>query len=245
MTQTTFKVDKRAAEKPKHLRQQGVIPGNIFGKAGSIAVQMPALAFRDLYQEVGETGLVYLEVAGSQKQHPVLVDEVQVDPVDSSVVHVAFKQVDLTDKIKAEVPVEVIGKFEVPEAVMVVVKDKIEVEALPTDLPEKFEIDVSTLTAVGQMIAYKDLHFDRSKVTLILGEEGEEEPVVLVQEQREEEPEEVPVVEAVEGEEGAVAAGEQPESEAGKPGEEVAVEGGAEQTGKKPAEKPTEKPDKK
>src|SRR3990172_3239160 len=156
MTQTTFAVEKRAAEKPKHLRKQGIVPGNIFGKDGSIAVQMPALGFRNLYREVGETGLVYLEVTGSKKQHPVLVDEVQVDPVDSSFVHVAFKQVDLADKIKAEVPVEVIGKFEVPEATMVVVKDKIEVEALPTDLPEKFEIDVSILKTVGQTIAYKD-----------------------------------------------------------------------------------------
>ena len=241
MTQTTFKVEKRAAEKPKHLRRQGLVPGNIFGKDGSIAVQTPAREFDDLYQEVGETGLIYLAVAGSQKQHPVLVDEVQTDPVDGHYVHVAFKQVALTDKITAEVPVEVMGKFEVPEAVMVVVKDEIEVEALPTDLPEKFEVDVSTLTAIGQMITYKDLHYDRSKVALILGEEGEEEPVVLVQEQREEEPEELPPAPPAEGEEGVAPEGEQPAEGEGKSEEKQSAEGKAPESAKAAAEKPAEK----
>lgn len=231
MIKNTFQVDQRAQIKPKHLRAKGILPGNVFGKSGSVAVQMNTHAFRKLHQQAGETGLIYLEVAGSTKQHPVLIDEIQVDPVDAELIHVAFKEVDLTDKIEAKVPVEVIGKFEIPEATIVVVKDEIEVEALPTDLPEKFVVDITVLTAVGQMIAYKDLKFDRSKVTLVMGKEGENEPIVLVQQQRAEEVEEVPVVEPVEGAEGSVEGaveGETPatEGEAGKeskPGDEKTV----------------------
>lgn len=222
MTQTIFQAEKRAEKKPKQLRREGLLPANVFGGDGSLALQVNAKGFDRLYEEAGETGLIYLEVAGDKKQRPVLIDEVQMDPVDGSLIHVAFKQVDLTDTIEADVPVETIGKFEVPEAVLVVVKDEITVEALPADFPEKFEVDVSVLTAVGQMIAYKDLQYDRSKVKLVLGEEGEEEPVVLVQEQQKEVVEEAPV--AVEGEEGAAPA----------EGGEAKAEGDA------PAEKPAE-----
>lgn len=212
MTQTTFQVQKRTEEKPKQLRRKGMIPGNIFGGKNSIAVQMGDQDFRRLYEEVGETGLVYIQVGDTKEQHPVLVEEVQSNPVDGSLFHVSFKKVDLTEKVEAMVPVETIGEFDVPQGVLMVVKDEIEVEALPADLPEKFEIDVSVLKEVGQMVAYKDLNYDRSKVTLVLGEEGEEEPVVLVDRQREEEPEEQPVVEGAEGE-ATPAEGETPAAE--------------------------------
>lgn len=214
MTQTIFQAEKRSDKKTKQLRREGILPANVFGAAGSLALQVNSKGFADLYEEAGETGLIYLNIAGDNKQRPVLIDEVQMDPVDGSLIHASFKQVDLTDTIEAEVPVETIGKFEVPEGVLMVVKDEITVEALPTDLPEKFEIDVSVLTEIGQVIAYKDLKYDRSKVKLILGEEGEDEPVVLVQEQQQEEPAEEAA--PAEGEEGAAApaeGGEKPEGD--------------------------------
>jgi large subunit ribosomal protein L25 len=218
MTQHTFAVDQRAEKKAKYLRREGLVPGNVFGKDGSVAFQMNAQAFRKLHQEVGETGLIYLEVAGSKKQRPVLIEEIQVNPVTGDLVHVSFKQVDLTNKIKANVPVETVGKFELAEATLVVVKDEIEVEALPTDLPEKFEIDVSVLNTIGQMVTYKDLHYDRSKVELVLGAEGEEEPVVVVQQQRAEEVEEAPAPAEGEGAEGAEGAAPATEGEAAAEG---------------------------
>jgi len=199
MTKITFPVQKRATQKPKELRREGIIPANIFGDGDSIAIQADTLGFSKLYEQVGETGLVYLEIEGDADQHPVLVEEVQTDPVSGELLHVSLKQVNLKEKIEAEVPVETIGEFDVPQGVLVVVKDQIEVEALPADLPEKFEIDISALTEIGQMVTYADLKYDKNKVRLILGEEGEEEPVVLVQEQRAEEPEEEP--EVIEGEE--------------------------------------------
>lgn len=231
MTQITFNVQPRAEQKPQQLRRQGIIPANIFGGGDSIAIQVEGLQFQKLYQEVGETGLIYIVVEGAKEQHPVLVEEVQTDPVTDSLVHVSFKKVDLTEKIQAQIPVETVGEFDVPEAVLVVVKDEIEVEALPADLPESFVVDVSTLTEVGQTITLESLSFDREKVELILGEEGEEEPIVIVQQQQEEEPEEEP---EVEGEEGEVA-----EGEAGEEGEAEAKEDQVEDKDK-PAEKKEE-----
>ncbi|HEX9817904.1 MAG TPA: 50S ribosomal protein L25 [Patescibacteria group bacterium] len=225
MTQTTFQAQKRTAKKPHQLRREGVVPANIFGGGQSQAIQIQATNFAKLYEQVGETGLVYLEIVGDKNQHPVLVEEVQTDPVSGELLHVSLKQVNLTEKIEAQVPVETIGEFDVTGGVLMVVKDEIQVEALPADLPEKFEIDISLLTEVGQMITYANLQYDKNKVSLILGEEGEEEPIILVQEQREEEPEEEP--EVIEGEEGEVSEGESAGEKSEKPADKT----------EKPAEK--------
>lgn len=200
MTQSNFSVKARDIKvKGKKIRRDGLIPANIYGAGKpSTAIQIPPKDFKKLYQEVGETGLVYLQVGDKKTKIPVLIDDVQENAFGSEILHVAFKQVDLKDKITTEIPVVLVGEFEMKEAVLVTVRDTIEVEALPTDFPEHFEINIGELTEIGQTITLADLKFDRSKVELVIGEEGEEAPVVLVQELREEVEEEP---EPVDGEE--------------------------------------------
>ena len=188
----------------RQLRALNFVPGNVFVAGGeSVALKFPEKDFIQLYEEAGDTGLIYLQIDDDQKKRPTLIDEVQVDPVSGAVLHVSFKEVDLKEKIEAEVPVEVVGEFGVKEAVLVTVRNSIVVEALPTDLPEKFEVNIESLTEIGQMITLKDLEFDREKVALVdvETEEDWDKPVVLVQEQEEEIIEEVPE-EEVEGEGG-------------------------------------------
>lgn len=220
---TTFSAQKRdiLGKKVAQLRREGSIPANIYGVGkDSVAITVSTKAFEKLYENVGETGLVYLQVEGTAKDVPVLVDEVQYHPVTGELTHASFKQVDLSEKITAEVPVETIGENNVPSAVVVVVKDVIEVEALPTDLPENFTIDISTLTEIGQSISYKDLSYDKSKVTLMVAEEELENPLVLLEEVKEEvEPEPVAEEAAAEG-----AAGETPAAEGEKAPEAPAEE---------------------
>jgi len=229
MSKTTFKVSaKDKKESNKQLRKDGILPANVYGageKSRMIKVQLKN--FIKLHEEVGETGLVYLKIDDEKKEHPVLVDEVQLDGITDNPIHVTFKQVDLKEKITAEIPIELVGEFDLKEAVLVTVRDTIEVEALPTDLPEKFEIKIEELTEIGQAIHLKDLKYDHSKVELVVGEEGLDAPVVLVQEVKEEVEEEVVVVveEPVEGEEGAEEAGEETPAEGeAKKGETPAVE---------------------
>ena len=213
MTQTNFSVQAREQKKPKQLRKTGLIPANVYGGGESTGVQMDYFEFAKLYEEAGESSLVYLSVGDEKKTRPVLIDEVQVDPLNGKFIHVAFKQVSLKEKITAEIPVEIEGEFNVVGGVLVVVKDNVEVEALPTDLPETFIFSAEDLTEIGQTITYKDLKIDRDKVSLILGEEGEDEPLIIVQEQKEEVVEEV--VEEAE---------EATETEEGKEGEKPAEE---------------------
>jgi large subunit ribosomal protein L25 len=216
MTKTTFTAETRTllGKKSKNLRQDGNIPANIMGRnVDSQAITIHRNQFIKLYQEVGDTGLVYLTVDGEKTERPLLVSQVDLNPVSGDVEHVVFKQVDLKEKITAEIPVEIVGEFDVAGAVLLTVHDAIEVEALPTDLPESFEVNVESLTEIGQAITFKDLKYDASKVELKVSEEELESPIVVVQELKEEEPEE----EATETEAGAETPEAAPAAEEAKP----------------------------
>lgn len=182
-------------KKTKQLRKQSSIPANINGNVEkAVPVSVNAMEFARVYDKIGDTGLVYLKVEGESKERPVLVSEVQHDPLTNEVVHVMFRQVNLSEKVTAEVPVEVVGELTLKSALVVTVHDAIKVEALPADLPEKFEIDVAQFTEVGQSVTFNQLSYDRSKVHLHVEEDQLDTPVVLVQAVKEE-VEEAPVVE--------------------------------------------------
>jgi large subunit ribosomal protein L25 len=218
----TFSVQERTTlgKKVAQLRKQGLGVGSIStpnGKAKS--VQFEQKKFSKMLENAGESSLLYLSVGEEKKQRPVLVDEIQENPVTGEMIHVTFRQVSLKDKVVAEVPVEFVGETNVPDTTLVIVRDMVEVEALPTDLPEKIEVDVTTLTEAGQTIAVSDLNVDTEKVTIVIGEDQEAEnmPVVMLQEVQEEvadEPEE-----ATEGEESAESEASSEETNTSEPAE--------------------------
>lgn len=191
MKKNTFNILKRTKEqKVNELRANNVIPGNVFGPGmDSIAVQFNRKEFNKLYIEIGESGIAYLKL--EKKEVPAMIEEVQLTPVSGDVLHVSFKAINLSEKIRAEIPVELEGEFELPQAVLVRVRDEIEVEALPTNLPEKFIIDVTKLDTIGQSVTLNDLDFNQEEVDIIVGEEGMDAPVVLVQAVEEEEKEDI------------------------------------------------------
>lgn len=177
----------------KKLRRQGKVVGNVYGLGkASESVYMDKNAIRKLYASHGDTGLIYLQIGDSKKQVPVLISEYEADPFGSEILHVSFRRVDLSDPIKAEVSIYLVGEANIPDSVVSLVKDSVEVEALPADLPDKFEIDISVLSEIGQIISLADVTFDKSKVTLVLDEDEnpEEIPLVIVQEIAGEVPEE-------------------------------------------------------
>jgi large subunit ribosomal protein L25 len=177
------------------LRNQGFSIGSIAtsnGKSNSIQVITKELTH--LLNEAGESSLLYLQIKGEAAERPALIEEIQFHPVSGQILHMMFKQVNLKEKIESEIPVELVGEFKVANGVLLTVKDAVEVAALPTDLPEKFTIDVSTLKAIGDSITLAQLDFDKDKVTLVLeeGQTADQVTVLMVQEVKEE-VEEVPV----------------------------------------------------
>lgn len=207
MTTYELQAEKRTilGKKVKQLRKKGVVPGNVFGKkTPSVAIQVDHKALVATLKKAGETSLVNVKIAGETKARPVLVAGYAQNPVTGELLHVDFHEVDLNQKTTAMVPVKVVGESEVVKSgnVLVMLKNEIEVEALPTDLPDALEIDITSLTEVGATLHAKDLKVDRSKVTLSI---EDEEPIVTVQEPAKEEVVEAPVAE---GSEAAPAEGE-------------------------------------
>ncbi|MDO8503730.1 MAG: 50S ribosomal protein L25 [bacterium] len=168
MAAVTLKAEKReiTGRKVKTLRKSGLLPGNVYGKkVKSLSVQVSLDEFKKVFSEVGETGLVELKVNGDTR--PVLIHNVQLDPVLDFPLHADFLQVDLKEKVTATVPLEFVGESPAQksgEGIVVEQVREIEVEALPGDLPEKITVDISGLAKVDDAIKVADLPIDRSKV---------------------------------------------------------------------------------
>lgn len=170
MPKTILKAEKRTLEgrKVKNLRKEGILPGNVYGKkVKSQAVQVDLKDFQKTFKEIGETGLLTLTIGSEEK--PVLIHNLQFNPVSDAPIHVDFLQVDLKEKVEADIPVEISGESPAEkEGIGTVVQyiNELKVEALPADLPEKFEIDAGTLAEVDQSILTKDIKYDKSKVEI-------------------------------------------------------------------------------
>lgn len=219
---TTYQLQAKARKlfgrKVKSLRRTGIIPGNVFGPdIKSIAVQFDKKPLIETIKNAGVTSLVNLMVEGESKAHPVLIAGYHTDPVSGAILHVDLHEVNLKEKTTASVPVHTEGESPAVADgnVLVVMRQEIDVEALPTDLPDEILVNVSKLVAVGDTVHAKDLKVDRSKVTLQI---EDEEPVVTIQEPAKEEVVEAPA--PAEGEAEAPAAeGEKP-AEGDKPAED-------------------------
>ena len=204
MDKHTIKAEKRKilGQKVKTLRKEGILPANIYGKkVKSLAIQLPISEFEKIYKEAGETGIVEISVDSSKK--PVLISNIQRHPVTDIPLHVDFLQIDLKEKVTADVPVDLVGESPAEKrglGTVVQYVNEIEVEALPADLPEKFEIDLSKLTEVDQAVFVKTLAVDAKKVAI---KADVEQILVKVEPPRKEEEAPVPVETEEEGEEGA------------------------------------------
>ena len=145
--------------KVKNLRNKGVLPGTVYGKTTEpISVQIDASAFTNTFKQTGETGLINLTI--DKDAHPVLIKNVQRDPVTNLPTHLEFHQVNLKEKIHANVPIVLTGESQaIKEKVgtLLLLLSEIEVEALPTDLPEHIEVDISNLVNVNDHIMVKEL----------------------------------------------------------------------------------------
>ncbi len=151
------------------------MPGHVFGKGlQSESVVVDADQFKKTFHEAGETGLIDLKI-GAEKVRPVLIREVQYDPVSGFPVHIDFYQVNLTQKVKVSVPITMIGEqpesVHLGETIVLQTLNEIEVEALPTDLIEKIEVDITPLKNIDDAITVGQLNFDRSKLAVSIPDE--------------------------------------------------------------------------
>lgn len=180
----------------KRLRKAGIIPANIFGhKEASQAVQVEALAFETLRRTHRSKGILSLQMAGSDNIQTALIRRIQRDPRSGKILHIDFFRVSLTERITVKIPIRVTGEAPAVKnegGVLLHLLDALEVECAAQDIVEYFEVDVSSLNEIDDMIHARDIQLP-PKYTLIT---DPDEGVVKVAATRAEVAEEVAEAEA-------------------------------------------------
>lgn len=145
--------------KVKTLRAKGIVPAHVFGhEIKSENISVDEKEFKSVFHKAGETSVISLKVGG--KEYPVLVKGLHLDPVTLKILHVDFYKVNLSEKVKVQVPVEIVGESEAVETkvgLLLTPVSEVEVEALPADLPEKIEVNIENLKEVGDTITIGDI----------------------------------------------------------------------------------------
>ena len=148
---------KRAAGR---LRRGGKLPGVLYGrKAEPVPLQVSRKELSDRIAELGGSHLIRMKSKSPLLEDKVaLIKEVQIHPVTGEVLHLDLYEVDLTRKISVKVPLHFVGKAQgvVKGGILQPVVREIEVECLPTDIPEFLNVEVSSLD-VGQSLHVNDL----------------------------------------------------------------------------------------
>ena len=191
----------------KQLREQGIVPGVLYGRdRDTVSIKADATEVEDL---LGGNAIIDVTLDDGSTQ-PVMVKEVQRDVITRDLLHIDLYQIALDEEITVEVPVEVVGQAEgVREGGLLnQILREVEIECLPTDIPENIEVDVTEL-GIGDSVDVSDLDVgedievkvddSETVATVVLPDELDEED----EEEEEEELEEPEVIgeEPEEGEE--------------------------------------------
>jgi large subunit ribosomal protein L25 len=185
----------------RRLRKSGIIPAVIYGpkKQPMVISVDPHTVQNILHSETGRNTIFTLDVDGS-KQDNAMVKDYQLDPVQGDLIHVDFIQIAMDRRLELTVNIELIGEPEgvkIDGGIMDFVTRSIEVECLPSDIPESIKVDVGGLK-INDYIRVNNLEVDPKVkilsdpdvvVVTIIPPVKEEAPAVEEEEAETEEPE--------------------------------------------------------
>jgi large subunit ribosomal protein L25 len=188
---------------------------NLFGhNVEPLPLQCDTLQLKNALARTGTTGLVSLTIGKAKKPRSVMFREVQREPVTGELLHIDLYQVNMDEKIRVEVPVVTIGEapaLKMKENFLAHELNTLLIECLPGKIPNRVEVDLSSLMEAGQGIHAKDINLGEG-ITIL---NHPEQAVVKISIRFVEK--EVPV-EAVAAEVEAEAGAEAPEGEAKEEG---------------------------
>ncbi len=139
---------ERGSREARRLRRSGQVPGILYGAShpDPVSLKVGAIELRRLLAE----GAALFDIKiGSDKSVPAILKDRQDHPVRGDVMHVDFLEVDLKEKIHATVMVELEGNEDSPGVkeggVLDLATRELNIEALPTDIPDVIVVDVSAM----------------------------------------------------------------------------------------------------
>ncbi len=157
-------------KKVAQLRRGGQTPANIFGhKIESKSVQADTVELVHLLRHSSRNAIINMSVEGEAGPRTVVVRDLKRNAVTDELLHVDFYQISMTERMRADVPVVLFGISDAVTTfggVLLQMTEKIAVEALPSDIPVQFDVDVSKITELEGSVHVRDLAIDTAKVTL-------------------------------------------------------------------------------
>jgi len=157
-----LKLDERElhGKKVAKLRKEGLVPGVVYGPGTDpISVQVDNNVIVKVYGQAGKHAPVHLTI-GSKKKIAMIKD-VDIDPVKHRLQHISFHAVNQNDPVEAEIPVRLKGEgeSEAEKAGLIILQniEHLQVKALPMDLPDMLEVDISGLKEAGERVTVGDI----------------------------------------------------------------------------------------
>lgn len=166
MEDLTLQASKRniLGKKTRFLRRQGIIPTHLFGHGiESLHLQCDNAELKQIINQAGTTRLIALEISGDKQPRSVFIREIQRDACTGALLHVDFYQVSKKEKIKAEVPIVLVGEAPALKEKGRIITHGITslgIECLPDKLPPQVEVDLSLLKELDQAIYVRDITLD-------------------------------------------------------------------------------------
>jgi large subunit ribosomal protein L25 len=157
-----LKVQSRTilGKKVKTLREEDLIPAELYGHGvKNLHFTLSAKEFQKVFKEAGESTIINL-ITEDNKTLPVMIHDLEIDPLSKKILNVDFYQIKMSEKIRVPVSIEFSGEAPAVKTlggILVKTLQEIEVEALPSDLPNRIEVDLSGLDEIGKSISVKDL----------------------------------------------------------------------------------------
>ncbi len=163
MAKTILKTNKRnlSGKKTRFLRRQGIVPANVFGHGiDSLAVECQEADLEKVIKG-GTSRIITLDVEGERGKRNVIIKNVSYHPIVRNLIHVDFYQVEMTQKMTADIPLTIKGHapaLDDKENFLDQQLNELTIECLPDKLPSSIEVDVTGLKEAGQSLTVGDLN---------------------------------------------------------------------------------------
>lgn len=156
-TQLKINAKKREKKTPNQIRREGFVPATVYGHDfESLSIQINAKEFSKIphkaYSHINE-----LTIDG--QKFPILIRNVQTDPIRDHFLNVEFYKINESEKLKVRVPLNYLGHSPaiIKGGVLIVAHSEVEIYCLPKDIPDAIDVNLEKIEEIGQSISVKDL----------------------------------------------------------------------------------------
>lgn len=159
--QLTITAEARSemGRKTNSLRAEGKMPAVVYGfEIEPTNITVDRNEMERIYRQAGESTILNVNIDG--KEHSVLIQDIQRDPLTGFFTHADFRKIDMSQKVEATIELTVVGEAPAVKELggtLIQNLDEVEVEALPSALVRSMDVDVSVLKTFDDIIRVKDI----------------------------------------------------------------------------------------